>query len=77
MSIFKKIFWGSDTSDKKSDNRRIDIDQLLSSDDINGSVIELDNCIRELCSCGADLNKLTEEQAWFYYNQFPLVKYKQ
>lgn len=74
MSIFKKIFWGSDTSDKKSDNRRIDIDKLLSSDDINGSVIELDNCIRELCSCGADLNKLTEEQALFYHNQIPLVK---
>lgn len=74
MSIFKNLFGGSDTSDKKSDNRSIDIDKLLSSDDVNGSVIELDNCFSELCSYGADIKKLTEVQALFYHNQIPLVK---
>ena len=49
---------------------RIDnLETLLSSEDTNGSIIELDNFIGELCSYGDDLDKLTEPQKQFYYNQ--------
>jgi hypothetical protein len=48
MSIFKKIFGGSDKSDKNSENKKIDIEKLLSSEDINDSIIEFDNYIGEL-----------------------------
>ena len=49
---------------------RIDnLDTLLSSEDKNGSVIELDNFIGDLCSYGYDMEKLTEPQKQFYYNQ--------
>lgn len=41
MSIFKKLFGGSDKSDKNSENKKLDLEKLLSSDDINGSIIEL------------------------------------
>ncbi len=50
MSIFKKNFGDSDKSDKKSENKKIDIEKLLSSEDINDNIIELDNYIGELCS---------------------------
>lgn len=69
MSIFKKIFGSSDKSDKNSGDKKIDLEKLLSSDDVNGSIIELDNFISELCSYGDDMDKLTEEQKLFYYNQ--------
>lgn len=49
----------------KIDNLEI----LLSSDDTNGSIIELDNFIGDLCSYGDDMDKLTEPQKQFYYNQ--------
>jgi hypothetical protein len=69
MSIFKKLFGGSDKSDKKSENKKLDLEKLLSSDDSNGGIIELDNHIGELCSYGDEIDKLTEEQKLFYYNQ--------
>jgi hypothetical protein len=49
---------------------RIDnLETLLSSDDTNGSIIEIDNIIGDLCSYGDDMVKLTEPQKQFYYNQ--------
>jgi len=69
MSIFKKLFGGSEKSDNNSENKKLDLEKLLSSDDINGSIIELDNFIGELCSYGDDMDKLTEQQKQFYYNQ--------
>lgn len=45
------------------------LETLLSSDDTNGSIIELDNFICDLCSYGDDMDKLTEPQKQFYYNQ--------
>jgi len=49
---------------------RIDnLETLLSSDDTNGSIIELDNFIGDLCSYGDDIDKLTTPQKQFYYNQ--------
>ena len=45
------------------------IETLLSSEDTNGSIIELDNFIGDLCAYGEDMEKLTEPQKQFYYNQ--------
>lgn len=45
------------------------LDALLSSDDSNSSIIELDNFIGELCSYGDEMNELTEPQQLFYYIQ--------
>jgi len=45
------------------------LDSLLSADDTNGSIIELDNFIGELCDYGEDYDKLTEPQKLFYLNQ--------
>jgi hypothetical protein len=42
---------------------------LLSAENINGSIIEIDNFLGDLCSYGDDLNLLTEPQKQFYYNQ--------
>lgn len=69
MSIFNKIFGGSDKSDKNSENKNLDLEQLLSSDDINNSIIEIDNFVCELCVWGDDLDKLSEPQKVFYFNQ--------
>lgn len=69
MSIFKKLFGGSGKSDNNSENKKLDLEKLLSSDDTNGSIIELDNFIGEICSYGDDMEKLTDEQKLFYYNQ--------
>ncbi|MBX3241317.1 MAG: DMP19 family protein [Chitinophagaceae bacterium] len=45
------------------------LDDLLNSEDTNGSIIELDNFIGELCNYGDDYSKLTEPQKLFYFNQ--------
>jgi hypothetical protein len=52
MNIFKKLFGGSDKLDQNSENKKFDLEKLLSSDDINGNIIELDNYIGDLCSYG-------------------------
>jgi Domain of unknown function (DUF4375) len=45
------------------------IDELLASTDVNGSIIALDNYISELCEWGESLDKLSGPQKAFYYNQ--------
>ncbi len=45
------------------------LDDLLNSEDTNGSIIELDNFIGELCDYGDDFSKLTDQQKLFYLNQ--------
>ncbi len=45
------------------------IDNLLNSDDKNGSIIELDCFISELCDYGDDFGKVTDHQKLFYLNQ--------
>ena len=67
--LFKKLFGGSDKSDQNSENKKFDLEKLLSTDDINDSIIELDNYIGDLCSYGDEMDKLTEQQKQFYYNQ--------
>jgi hypothetical protein len=49
--------------------KKMDIDRLLESRDINQSIIELDNYITELCNYGENMEKLTDAQKIFYINQ--------
>jgi hypothetical protein len=69
MSIFKKIFGGSKIPDRTLEKNKFDIEKLLLSDDINNSIIEVDNYIGELCAYGDKMDKLTEPQKQFYLNQ--------
>jgi len=69
MSIFKKLFGGFEKADKDSGNKKPDIDKLLNSENINGSIIELDNYIAALCGYGVNMDLLTDPQKNFYYNQ--------
>ncbi|MCF6130547.1 DMP19 family protein [Flavobacterium sp. AS60] len=69
MSIFRKLFGLSEKSENIAENKKFDIEKLLLSEDINSSIIELDNYIGALCSYGNEMNKLTEPQIQFYYNQ--------
>jgi len=43
MNIFKKHFGNSDKPNNDLGNVKPDVDKLLSSDNINNSIIELDN----------------------------------
>ncbi len=43
--------------------------ELLKADNINSSIIELDNFIGEVCSYGDEMDKLSEPQKLFYINQ--------
>lgn len=45
------------------------LETLLSLDNTNKSIIELDNFIGDLCAYGDNMDKLTEPQKQFYYNQ--------
>ncbi len=47
----------------------MNLDKLLVSDNLNNSIIEIDNYVEELCEYGERLEKLTEAQKTFYYNQ--------
>jgi len=50
-------------------SKKIDIDKILASDNVNKSIIEIDNFVCELCSWGDEMDKLTEPQRFFYFNQ--------
>ena len=45
------------------------LENLLASKDINGSIIELDNFIGKVCNYGDEMDNLTESQKQFYLNQ--------
>jgi len=45
------------------------LDELLNADDVNSSIIELDNFIGEHCDYGSEIEKLTDQQKIFYLNQ--------
>lgn len=66
MSFFKKLFGGGNNN--QGDNKP-DIDTLLSSPDTNNAIIEIDNYVCKLCSWGDTLDRLTEPQKNFYFNQ--------
>ena len=69
MSIFKRLFGKSDSINEKSSEKKIDIEELLLSENINNSIIELDNYICELCVWGEKPDNLTTEQKNFFFNQ--------
>lgn len=50
-------------------SKKLDIEKIITSHDLNGSIIELDNFICDLCAFGDNLGKLTEPQKNFYFNQ--------
>lgn len=66
MSFFKKLFGGDS---KNQGNKKPDIDTLLSSPDTNNAIIEIDTYVCRLCSYGDTLDRLTEPQKNFYFNQ--------
>ena len=69
MSIFKKIFGSSFTSDENNECQKLDIERLILAADKNKSIIEIDNFICKLCSWGNEPDKSTEPQKNFYFNQ--------
>ncbi|MNK06019.1 hypothetical protein D3C87_239090 [compost metagenome] len=69
MGIFQRLFGGSGESDNNLGSKKLNLEKLLSMDDMNSSIIELDNYIGEFCSYGDEMEKLTEKQKQFYYNQ--------
>lgn len=66
MNIFRKIFGKTESA---RDNRELDIDELINSEDLNRSIIEIDNYVSDLCDYGDSLEKLNEHQRIFFYNQ--------
>lgn len=64
MNLFKKIFGSS-----KNTGNKINIAKLLADDNVNNSIIALDNYICELCNWGDDIDILNEFQRNFYLNQ--------
>lgn len=67
MSFFKKLFGNRQNS--QEDNQKPNLDSLLSSGDSNHIIIELDNQVCQLCSWGDNLDRLTEPQKNFFFNQ--------
>ena len=45
------------------------LDKLLKADNINSSIIDLDNFICEVCKDGDKMDKLSDPQKHFYLNQ--------
>jgi hypothetical protein len=69
MSFFKKLFGKPDNDNKALDEKSFDIDRLLASDDLNKTIIELDDHVCMLCDWGENINHLNDQQKNFYYNQ--------
>ena len=46
-----------------------EIDKLLTSENVNDSIIELNSYITKLCNYGENINVLNEQQKIFYLNQ--------
>jgi hypothetical protein len=66
MNLFKKLFKRNNDTNKRPGP---DIDELLKSTDINGSIIELDNYIAGVASYGDTVEELTPPQRNFFFNQ--------
>jgi hypothetical protein len=66
MSLFRKFF-GS--RNKNQGNNKPGIDTLLYSANTNNAIIEIDDYVCKLCSWGDTLDRLTEPQKNFYFNQ--------
>ena len=68
MNIFKYLF-GKKPSKVVKEKKDIDIDCILNSENINDSIIELDNIIGQMCAYGENMSKLNNHQRVFYLNQ--------
>jgi Domain of unknown function (DUF4375) len=66
MSFFKKLF--GDNKQNEVD-KKPDIDSLLLND-TDKLILDLDTYLCELSSYGHELEKLTEPQKTFYFNQY-------
>jgi hypothetical protein len=66
MSFFKKLFGNSKTTPAEI---KPDIDSLLASNDTDKLIIDLHTYITKICDYGDSLEKLTEPQKTFYFNQ--------
>jgi len=64
MSVLSQLF-GSNNQGKK----KLSINKLIKSDDINGSIVKLDDYICNLCEFGANMDSLSDPQKLFYYVQ--------
>jgi len=66
MNFLKKLFGGDN---KNQGDNKLDIGAVLTSPDTNNAIIEIDNYVCKLCSYGDTLDRLTEPQKNFYFNQ--------
>ena len=66
MSFFKKLFGDKD---KNGADKKPDIDNLLLND-TDKLILELDTYLCELSSYGDTLEKLSQPQKTFYFNQY-------
>ena len=69
MNLFRKLFGKSEKEDTKPELKKTNINDLLSAENINDSIIKVDEYISELCSWGDDIDKLSTVQKNFWYNQ--------
>jgi len=69
MNFFKKYLRKTDKPFNNKGYKKIDIDNLINSDNLNDSIIELDDYICALCEYGERIDLLNESQKVFYYNQ--------
>jgi hypothetical protein len=60
---------GASSSEFEESSKMENLDALLVSDNLNDSIIEIDDFISQLCEYGDSLDKLTEPQKNFYFNQ--------
>lgn len=65
MGLFGKLFGRSNNEE----NKTIDIENLLSSEDINDSIIKLEEHISNICNHGDNIEKLNKSQRVFFLNQ--------
>jgi hypothetical protein len=59
------LFLESNNQGKK----RLNINKLINSDDINGSIVKVDDYVCNLCEFGVKLDLLSDPQKIFYYIQ--------
>jgi hypothetical protein len=69
MSIFSKLFSKSERFEKTSDKKEFNLEKLLSDENKNNSIIEIDNFICELCDWGHNIDNLNKHQKNFFFNQ--------
>ena len=69
MNFLKRLFGLSKTPKQGIKDEIPDLEKLLSSEDLNGSVIGLDNYISAFCDYGDSLDKLSNSQKTFFFNQ--------